>query len=162
MSKDPRRPSQPWWKEGVRFDCQGSGRCCLSRGTHGYVYLTLADRQRFARHQGLSTAEFTRRFCRKEDGWYYIKPASGEGGAPSPSEEHACRFLDGKRCSVYEARPAQCRTWPFWPENMRAKTWDREVAAFCPGVAAGQRGEGRLYTGEEISALLEQDPLREA
>eukprot|EP00961_Rhodomonas_salina_P046921 629705-Rhodomonas_salina.2 len=21
-------------------------------------------------------------------------------------------------CSLYEARPKQCRTWPFWPENL--------------------------------------------
>jgi len=53
-----------------------------------------------------------------------------------------CRFLDPvtkKRCLVYEARPAQCRTWPFWPENMNARAWDREVVAFCPGVGKGRR-----------------------
>ena len=44
--------SGKWWKDGIRFECQGSGKCCLSRGTHGYVYLTLEDRRRFARHFG--------------------------------------------------------------------------------------------------------------
>ena len=27
----------------------------------------------------------------------------------------------------------QCRTWPFWPENMSSKAWT-SIAAFCPGV----------------------------
>jgi Fe-S-cluster containining protein len=53
------------------------------------------------------------------------------------------------RCSVYEGRPDQCRTWPFWPEVMDAKTWKKEVAAFCPGV-----GKGRLHSAEEIRKNL--------
>ena len=146
--------SSPWWKDGVRFECQGSGGCCLSRGTHGYVYLTLADRRRLAKQLQISTREFTRHYCQSEDGWFYIKPAATE--VKKPDEDHACRFLDGKRCSVYEGRPAQCRTWPFWPENMRAKAWDREIVKFCPGV-----GKGRLYPADEIRALLKEDPLHE-
>ena len=23
-----------------------------------------------------------------------------------------------KTCSIYPVRPLQCRTWPFWPENL--------------------------------------------
>lgn len=101
----------------------------------------------------IPTREFTRRYCASEDGWFYIKPASAD--AKKPAQDHACRFLDGKRCSVYEGRPAQCRTWPFWPENMRAKAWDSEVIQFCPGV-----GKGRLYGAEEIRGLLAEDPLK--
>ncbi len=159
MAKKSTGAAGPWWKDGIRFECQGSGKCCLSRGTHGYVYLTLEDRRRMARHLGLATAEFTRRFCRKEDGWWHLKPANE--AAPSPDQDVACRFLEGNRCSVYEARPAQCRTWPFWPENMKAKAWDREVVSFCPGVAAGRRGKGRLFSASEIRGLLEEDPLRD-
>jgi Fe-S-cluster containining protein len=137
----------PWWKNGVQFECQGTGRCCLSRGTHGYVYLTLKDRRRFAQHLGLTTAEFTKQYCDSHDGWIYLKQRS----------DRACRFLADKSCSVYEARPAQCRTWPFWPENMGAKAWDKEVVQFCPGV-----GIGKLYSAKEIRELLKQDPLNEA
>lgn len=144
----------PWWKDGVRFECQGSGRCCLSRGTHGYVYLTLEDRRRFASHLGLSTAAFTRKYCATKDGWHFLK--AEDPAISNPEKEYACRFLKDKRCTVYEARPAQCRTWPFWPENMGAKAWDREVVKFCPGV-----GKGRVVPASEIEALLKQDPLLE-
>jgi Fe-S-cluster containining protein len=145
-------PRRTWWSEGVRFECQGTGRCCLSRGTHGYVYLTLADRRRLAGHLGLPTREFTRRHCGRHDGHFFLLPAEGEPARPD--QARACRYLDGRRCGVYDARPAQCRTWPFWPENMRARAWDREVAAFCPGV-----GRGRLHSAQEIGDLLAQDPL---
>lgn len=133
--------AKPFWKEGIRFECQGTGRCCTSRGAYGFVYLTLADRRRLARHLGVATAQFTRRYCDKTEGWVHLK-------AP----ERDCRFLEGRSCSVYEARPTQCRTWPFWPENMKARAWAREVVAFCPGV-----GRGRLYAASEIEALLAED-----
>jgi uncharacterized protein len=132
-----------FWEEGVRFECQGTGRCCVSRGGYGYVYLTLEDRRRLAAHLGMRASAFTRKHCARTDGWYHLR----ETGP-------ACPYLDGKRCSVYEARPSQCRTWPFWPENMTPKAWQAEVASFCPGV-----GKGRLVPREEIEALLRQDPL---
>jgi Fe-S-cluster containining protein len=128
----------PWWSDGVRFECQETGRCCVSRGSYGYVYLTLEDRRRLARHFGISTTRFTRRYCERTDGHWRLR-----GDRPE------CRFLDGSRCAVYEARPTQCRTWPFWPENMKAKVWTTEIVAFCPGI-----GKGRLYSGEEIEVLL--------
>ena len=136
--------NKPFWDKGIRFECQGSGRCCVSRGGYGYVYLTLEDRRRFAQYFGISTLSFTRRYCAKTDGHFHLKKLEGP-----------CEFLDGKRCGVYEARPTQCRTWPFWPELMNARTWDREVKAFCPGV-----GKGRLYTRAEIEEQLKQDPTQ--
>ena len=130
-----------WWEEGIRFECQGSGKCCLSRGEYGFVYLTLNDRKRLAAHLKLNLSEFTKRHCKKKDGFYHLLDPPG-----SP----ACVFLDeNKRCRVYEARPTQCRTWPFWPEAMNAKTWAKEVKAFCPGV-----GKGKIVPAEEIRKIL--------
>ena len=62
-----------------------------------------------------------------------------------------CVFFDGRtrRCTVYDARPQQCRTWPFWPENMDSDVWEKEVASWCPGA-----GKGRLYSAEEIEEIL--------
>jgi hypothetical protein len=136
--------SRKFYEKGIRFECQGTGRCCVSRGEYGYVYLTLNDRRRMARALGLKTAEFTRAHCAKTEGWFHLK-----------NPDKPCAFLDGKRCGVYEGRPAQCRTWPFWPENMTAKAWEREVVAYCPGV-----GKGKLHSADEIEAQLRQDPLR--
>jgi len=132
-----------FWQDGIRFECQGTGRCCVAHTGYGHVYLTLEDRRRFARHFKISTLSFTRRYCSKTDGHFHLKRITGP-----------CEFLEGKSCSVYEARPAQCRTWPFWPENMNARTWNREVRTFCPGV-----GKGRLHTAAEIERALSEDPV---
>ena len=31
------------YKEGIKFECQSSGNCCVSRGSYGFVYLSLKD-----------------------------------------------------------------------------------------------------------------------
>jgi uncharacterized protein len=129
-----------WWRDGVKFQCQGSGQCCTSHGEYGFVYLTLEDRQRFAKYFKMTTSEFSRKYCDKTDGIWHLKERK---------DNPDCIFLDGKRCGTYLARPTQCRTWPFWPEVMNAKTWKKDVVAFCPGV-----GKGKLIPGAEIEKIL--------
>ena len=129
---------------GARFACQGSGRCCTAHGEYGYVYLSLEDRRRLATHLGLRTSSFTRRYCATSDGQVHLT-----------HPELDCCFLRGHRCLVYAARPLQCRTWPFWPENMAPAAWS-EVSAICRGI-----GRGRRYSPEEIRALVaeqEEEP----
>ncbi len=133
----PRSSRDPWWHDGVNFACQGSGKCCVSRGAYGFVYLTLEDRQRLARAFGIPTRQFTRQYCARTDGLFHIRDTGPD-----------CRFLQARRCSVYADRPTQCRTWPFWPENMSAKAWS-SIAGFCPGV-----GHGRTVPLEQIERLL--------
>ena len=69
-----------------------------------------------------------------------------------------CVFLDrgtepGKAlCRVYRSRPSQCRTWPFWKENLRSpKSWDRATRT-CPGM-----NTGTLYPPELIELRLAED-----
>ena len=135
--------AKKFYSEGIRFECQGSGKCCLSRGDYGYVYLTPKDRRRMAQALNIPTRDFTQRYCEKTEGWFHIK---------DPMK--TCLFLKDKRCTIYEARPEQCRTWPFWPEHMKPKAWQKEVVRFCPGV-----GRGKLYTEKEINELLKKDPI---
>jgi Fe-S-cluster containining protein len=60
-------------------------------------------------------------------------------------------FDDGAGCLVYEARPRQCRTWPFWEHNLETpQTW-KDVQQKCPGS-----GKGELFTVEEITARFVQ------
>jgi hypothetical protein len=129
-----------FYKDGLRFECQGEGKCCVSRGKYGYVYLSFSDRKRLAEHFRLSTQDFTEQYSRKIDGMYELIYQGKD-----------CPFLEENRCAVYPARPWQCRTWPFWPENMNQVVWENEVAAHCPGA-----GRGRLYTAEEIQDILEK------
>ena len=136
------RKSQNWYGEGIRFECQGSGKCCVSRGQYGYVYLNKKDRQRMAKVLGVSTQFFTRNFCSKTEGFFHLR---------EDKSSKNCLFLKKNQCSVYEGRPTQCRTWPFWPELMNAKSWKKDVVGFCPGV-----GKGRLYKPEEIKKIVSE------
>ncbi len=60
-----------------------------------------------------------------------------------------CIFWDKVAgCTVYPARPAQCQTWPFWPEPGVARRLGSSRGKL-PGS-----GHGRLYTIEEIKASV--------
>ena len=138
-----------WWADGIQFECQGSGNCCLSRGEYGYVFLTRDDRKNMAEHLKLTLKEFTKKYCDQKSGVYHLKEES--------SRTECVFLLNGNRCGVYQARPIQCRTWPFWPEVMNAKTWNKEVKTFCPGV-----GKGKVHTAEEIQKALNEQKHSEA
>lgn len=126
---------------GIRFECQCSGKCCRFRDGYDHVYVDIEERRRLARLRGMRTATFTRRFCERSGARWQLKSAKA-----------ACVFLDRGMCSVYEARPRQCRTWPFWTENMNRVTWKTEVEAFCPGI-----GKGKLHPASAIEKLLAED-----
>lgn len=130
--------TRKWYADGLRFTCQGSCRCCQAQEVDTYVFLTLPDRRRLAAFLGIPTASFTRRYCaRTEDDVHLSHP------------ELDCLFLHKGQCRVYEARPEQCRTWPFWPENMTESVWHKEVLPFCAGA-----GQGRLFSLAEIEEKL--------
>ena len=58
-----------------------------------------------------------------------------------------CTFFDSetRRCTVYTARPAQCRTWPFWKSNIENRDAWKATQEGCPGA-----GHGQLVQLEEI------------
>ncbi|MBC7795081.1 MAG: YkgJ family cysteine cluster protein [Clostridia bacterium] len=128
-----------FYSNGLQFECQQSGQCCTSRDEYGFVYLTREDRKRLAEHLKLDVPAFIAEHCQTTDDQLHLR-----------DPDRNCAFLDGKRCSVYDARPTQCRTWPFWPETMNAKTWNGELASTCAGI-----GKGRLWSREEINGLVQ-------
>jgi hypothetical protein len=67
----------------------------------------------------------------KTEGLYHLK-----------QPDNRCPFLTASGCTIYEARPTQCRTWPFWAENMNEKVWEEDIVPFCDAPRA-QRGASR-------------------
>lgn len=119
-----------------------SGQCCTSRGEYGFVYLVGDDAERLAAFWKMSSSEFRATYCDVTDGHLHLE-----------NPEADCAFLSDGRCAVYEVRPAQCKAWPFWHENLESRrVWQRDVAALCVGV-----GKGKLHTGDEIADILERE-----
>jgi hypothetical protein len=129
--------AEKWYGAGLRFECTGCGHCCT--GAPGYVWVTWEDCRRIAAHLGAPLAEFRRRFVRRVGRRYsLIERANGD-----------CVFWsrDGG-CTVYAARPPQCRSFPFWPEHLRSRKAWTAVGGECPGA-----GQGRFYPIEKIERI---------
>ena len=135
-------------KDGIRFECQGSGKCCVSRDSYGFVYLSDNDLKRFSKYFKLSIKRFKEKYCQIKDGFVHLIEKTELDGN--------CIFLIDKKCSVYTSRPSQCRTWPFWNENMYAKVWNENISINCPGI-----GKGKIIKYETIESLLKEDLINE-
>jgi len=123
-----------WYAGGLRFECTQCGNCCS--GSPGYVWLTVEDMERMAAHLHLAFDDFTRRYVRQV----------GQRFSLLEKPDYDCVFLtrEGGRagCSIYEVRPMQCRTWPFWNDNLRSPRAWKNAGAHCPGM---QDAEAPLY-----------------
>ena len=131
------------FEKGINFECQGSSNCCVSRGSYGYVYLSKKDLTRIAKYLNLTTDLFKKNYCEYSDGYLHLRELNINGN---------CQFLKNNKCSIYAARPIQCRTWPFWKENMNAKKWKKELIDFCPGI-----GKGRLISASIIQKNINRE-----
>jgi Fe-S-cluster containining protein len=130
---------------GVQFRCTGCGRCC--EGPDGYVWLELTDIERLADHLGLDRFAFTRRHVRRvHRDLALVDQPNGD-----------CVFYRrGEGCTVYEARPRQCRTYPFWPEVVKSqKSW-RAEAKSCPGIDDPEAVDGHVPPAQVLSMLRAQ------
>lgn len=125
-----------WFEEGLRFQCTQCGNCCT--GPPGAVWFTPEEGRAMAAELGISEATFLSRFARRlADGMSLIETETEFG--------FDCVFLDrsqvpGKAiCSLYESRPHQCRTWPFWPDNLGSRArWEKmKRITPCPGMDSG-------------------------
>lgn len=132
--------TSPWYKDGLRFGCTGCGNCCL---VDGYVWVDRKEIRRLATYLDLELDDFGSRYLRQVGRRYSLTEIPYRA---DPAKK-ACVFWDGE-CTVYEARPRQCRTFPFWRENLATPEDWKETAELSPGV-----DNGRLYQLGEIESL---------
>lgn len=119
---------EPWYAEGLKFACTGCGDCCT--GAPGYVWVNKAEIEALAGVLKIDVGEFERRYVRKVG----IRKSLIEWGNGD------CIFFHGesRTCQVYDVRPRQCRTWPFWTSNLASPdTWS-DTAERCPGCNRGK------------------------
>ena len=125
---------EAWYADGLPFTCTGCGSCC--RG-EGYVWMTPPEIEAIAGFLGITTDDFGRRYLRRV----------GPSLSLTEKKNHDCVFWDDG-CTVYPVRPTQCRTFPFWPENIASPGAWEAVVKQCPGA-----GTGKHYDLVEIRRL---------
>jgi len=147
----------PWYADGLRFTCSTCGNCCT--GGPGFVFISKDEIVRLADHLKLSPYDVVDRYCRKLDGQFSLTERRNAHG------EYDCVFLkeipageqqggDGqvhqtrRVCGIYEARPLQCRTWPFWPSNLSSQEAWNNAGRRCHGI-----NQGREFTKDQIQSI---------
>lgn len=100
------------------------GKCCI--GESGYIWISEDEIIKLADFLKISTKKLKDDFLYKEKYKFSIKEIPYNNG-------YACIFFDQvkKNCSIYEVRPNQCRTFPFWDYF---KTNFKELKKECIGV----------------------------
>jgi hypothetical protein len=121
---------------GIRFECQRCGACCT--GEPGIVRVSEPEMENISRFLLLGHGDFKSRYLQS------VKGAFSIGEDP----EGRCLFYE-KGCRIYDVRPSQCRSFPFWLKNFRSEETFRSLEKDCPGM-----GKGRLYSKEEILSIL--------
>ena len=127
----------------LRFECTGCGKCCTQRGDYAHVYVGDREVDALAALLGVSPSRFRRMHTVVDAlGWRQLRFSDGR-----------CTFLDpdSQRCTVYSARPVQCRTFPFWPEIVGPRGWSDEVKALCEGIDRGD-----VVPSETVEAALDE------
>lgn len=126
---------KPWFEQGLKFTCTGCGDCCT--GAPGFVWVNREEIEDLARKVKLTPAEFEERYVRKVG----IRKSLVE------YDNGDCVFFDAnsRKCAVYEARPRQCKTWPFWQSNVASEESWKQTCEVCPGS-----GRGKLHSAEHI------------
>lgn len=127
----------------IRFECTACGHCCRFTGERKYVFVSHAEAERIVAHTGLSWEEATE-----------LDPKGRLSLKCLPEGEGmACLFLRDSRCSIYEVRPRQCRTFPFWPQHFESQ--EALAAVPCEGL-----GRGELIPVADVLARLRAAGLR--
>lgn len=117
-----------FWSGGLAFDCSRCSACC--RHEPGLVLLSAADLRLLLDHLGLDFKGFFAKYCR------LVPLGGGTAVCLKETREYDCIFWKNG-CTVYESRPVQCRTYPFWPGVVDSREdWNRE-AGRCPGMGRG-------------------------
>ncbi len=130
--------SEPWYKDGLRFTCTRCGNCCT--GEPGFVWVDEKDVRALADFLGESPEEVEKLYTKE----------TGRGLSLREKLNGDCIFWDRNRgCTVYAARPPQCRTWPFWESNVATPEDWQQTRDVCPGS-----GKGALISVEEITSRL--------
>ena len=146
--------SLPWYEEGLEFSCTGCGKCCQ---VNGDVWLAPEEITTIIQYMSKdpngnvsSIDEFKKKYVKSQ-----IVPTNKDGSRSQSlswmclkrNEHGSCIFLDSfGKCSIYDARPVQCLTYPFWPSLVDDPQAWREEQVFPDNIALVDETHGRHWS----------------
>lgn len=135
--------------KNLDFSCQRCSNCC--RLEPGAVFLTQEDAENISEILNLSLNDFLTKYCRE------IYKGEIPVVALKEKNNYDC-ILWNNGCTVYNARPIQCRTYPYWPYIVESKEYIDLEKRRCKGI--GIKGDLtleekiKLYELEENSKYM--------
>lgn len=100
------------------------GKCCT--GQSGYIWVKQDEIEKICKFLQIPQSSFLKLYLDKIGYKFSLREFKYKDG-------YACVFFDTKKkeCEIYEVRPNQCRTFPFWDYF---KTNIKEAQEECPGI----------------------------
>ena len=104
------------------FECTKCGKCCIASGNRVLLVVSEDEAAAMAMCLNMPPEQFVDMFL---DDTRMKLCADG-----------SCPMLDTETnlCRVYEARPEQCRTFPYWPHNFYGGKFKTGVRGLCEGI----------------------------
>jgi Fe-S-cluster containining protein len=143
----------PFYAGGLHFSCTRCSACC--RFESGFVFLTEKDASVLGGALNMGLEKFIKTYCR------WIPAENGDFRLTlKEKSNYDCIFWAVKPvegCAVYDKRPLQCRSFPFWLSIVNDKTSWEMAARNCPGM-----GRGKLHSPDSVKNWLfarENEPI---
>lgn len=64
----------------------------------------------------------------------YIRKVGERYALLEMPKTYDCVFLKEKRCTIYQVRPKQCRTFPWWPQTLKSQEDWIAASKQCEGI----------------------------
>ena len=134
-----KKTNNRWYTTGLHFECVACGHCC-SGPDEGVIWISKSEIKLLAQHFGLSDSELRKKYLRRIG----LRVSILEN--PQTKDCIFLKNINGsKKCTIYNFRPMQCQTWPFWTSNIDSPDDWNKAAMKCPGI-----NKGKFYSFDEI------------
>jgi Fe-S-cluster containining protein len=140
-----------FYEDGLYFSCKRCSSCC--RHESGYVYISGKDLEKLCEMLKMNEMTVITTYCR-----WVNNHKGGELLSLKEKSNYDCIFWDSS-CSVYESRPLQCRTFPFWDNILSSEYSWKTAASGCPGMNSGELHE--KYEIENCLKIRSDEPVLE-
>jgi Fe-S-cluster containining protein len=141
-----------WWADGLAFECHRCGACCRGAGN---VWISDSEVASLATALEMNEDELRAAYTRRAGPRARGKREPGADTVLRQKRNRDCVFWKrGSGCSIYEHRPQQCRTYPFWRAIVHSPESWAEEGRSCAGI-----GSGPVREYNEIAAHAADDGI---